>query len=296
VHNSRRSTSARLAHWAAVDGCARFEIGSVTLTRVPYFDVALDPAVVGLTSEQIDATPWAKPTWVNADGQALVGQAGWVIESQGRVLLVDPCGAADAFIRSGPEAVTHQEAFLAAMRAAGFAPERVDAVVLSHLDGIGMAAAVEPDGPAGTGWGPLFPNARVVLTATELAWLDGQSAVGGLDALRALVARGIVDGVADDHRFTDEVRFERTGGHSPGHAVVHVESGGAHAMLLGHLALNPLQLTTVPHAGGHVDVAAANAWLAPFVARATESTLLVGPLWPFPGAARFTDDREIVAA
>jgi glyoxylase-like metal-dependent hydrolase (beta-lactamase superfamily II) len=275
-----------------VDGVARFELGSVRLTRVPYFDIALDPAIVGVTAAEIDAIAWARPTWANADGQALVGQAGWVIESDDQVLLVDPCGAADPFLRSGSEAVTHQDAFVAAMRAAGFAPERVDAVVLSHLDGIGMAAALEPDG----GWGALFPNARVVLTATELAWLGTRHEVGGIDA-RALTARDVVDGVADDHHFTDSVYFERTGGHSPGHAVVHVESGGAHAVLLGHLALNPIQLATLPHASGHVDVAAANAWFTPFVARAAhDSSLLVGPLWPFPGAARITVEGVVAPA
>jgi glyoxylase-like metal-dependent hydrolase (beta-lactamase superfamily II) len=275
-----------------VNEIARYELGDVTLTRVPYFDVALGPEVVGLTPAQVDAIAWSRPTWVNADGQALVGVAGWVVESQGRVLLVDPCGAADGFIRSGPEAIGHQDAFVAAMRGAGFAPERVDAVVLSHLDGIGMAAASEPGG----GWGPLFPNARVVLTAAELAWLAGETEVGGLDALRVLIAGGLVDGVDDDHRFTDEVRFERTGGHSPGHAVIHVESAGAHAVLLGHLALSPLRLATLPHTG-HIDDATANAWLAPFVERAAaEALLLVGPLWPFPGAARFTADCVVVAA
>jgi glyoxylase-like metal-dependent hydrolase (beta-lactamase superfamily II) len=275
-----------------VDEVFRYEVGAVTLTRVLYFDVALDPAAVSLTPAQIDAIAWARPTWVDGDGQALVGVAGWGVESQGRVLLVDPCGAADAFIRTGPEAITHQDAFLAAMRGAGFPPERVDAVVLSHLDGIGMAAAVEPDG----GWGLLFPNARVVLTATELAWLEGETTVGGLDALRALIAREVVDGVDDEHRFTDEVWFERTGGHSPGHAVMHVESAGAHAVLLGHLALNPLQLATRPHTG-HVDDAAVNAWFEPFVARAAqEPILLIGPLWPSPGAARFTADGTVAAA
>ena len=272
----------------------RYEIGSVTLTRVPYFDVALDPAVVGLTAADIDAIEWARPTWVDADGQPLVGQVGWVIESDGRVLLVDPCGASDPFLRTGPEAITHQDAFVAAMRAAGFAPERVDSVVLSHLDGIGMAAAAQPDGT----WGPLFPNARVVLTAHELAWLEQQTDVGGLDALRALIAQGLVDGVADDHHFTDAVRFERTGGHTPGHAVVHVESGGAHAVLLGHLALSPLNLRGLPYKGGQVDVAEANAWLVPFIARSwkTDDTLLIGPLWPAPGAARITRPGFVVPA
>ena len=89
---------------------------------------------------------------------------------------------------------------LAALRAAGFPPERVDVVVLSHLDGIGMTAVVTPDG----GWAPAFPNARVVMTAAELEWLAGGSelavSTGGHDALDALIAQGVVDGVDDGHR------------------------------------------------------------------------------------------------
>ena len=147
-----------------MDAVAGFRVGEVELTRVPYFDVALDAAVVGLTAEQIESVEWATPSWASADGQVLIGQAVWVVESQGRVIVVDPCGAADQFLREGKEAIGHQEAALGALRDAGFPPERVDVVVLSHLDGIGMAAVVAPDG----GWAPAFPNARIVMMAAEL--------------------------------------------------------------------------------------------------------------------------------
>jgi len=102
---------------------AKFEVGAATLTRVPYFDVALDPAAASLTPEQVvELSEWSVPSWATAEGELLVGQAVWVIESEGRVIVVDPCGAADPFIRTGPEAIGHQDAVLSAMTSAGFPP------------------------------------------------------------------------------------------------------------------------------------------------------------------------------
>ena len=140
-----------------------FDLGGTRLTRVPYFDIALGPEVAGLTGAEVAAIPWAVPVWADDDQQVIVGQAVWVIEAGDRVLVVDPCGAADTFLRSGADAVTHQDAVGAALTAAGFAPDRVDAVILSHLDGIGMAAAVDADGA----WTPFFPRARGSLSAPQ---------------------------------------------------------------------------------------------------------------------------------
>ena len=72
--------SARRMHWdcwagppggcntGAVDAVAGFRVGEVELTRVPYFDVALDAAVVSLTAEQIRSLDWATPSWATPDG------------------------------------------------------------------------------------------------------------------------------------------------------------------------------------------------------------------------------------
>jgi glyoxylase-like metal-dependent hydrolase (beta-lactamase superfamily II) len=273
---------------------ARFEVGAATLTRVPYFDVALDPAVANLTPEQVAAlSEWGTPTWATAEGEVLIGQAIWVIESEGRLIVVDPCGAADPFIRSGPEAVGHQDAVLSAMTAAGYPPESVDVVALSHLDGIGLTAVVDDDGR----WSPAFPEARIVLTSTELDFLAARDDVGGLEQLNDLIAQGAVDGVADGHRFTTEVAIRRTGGHSPGHAVIVVDSRDERAVLIGHLAISPLN-TAVPTApDAHVDADLAQIALDDLIASAAgDGSLVIGPLWPHPGAGQVTGDRRIVPA
>jgi glyoxylase-like metal-dependent hydrolase (beta-lactamase superfamily II) len=271
---------------------AAFRVGGVELARVPYFDIPLDPAVVNLTVAQVAAVGWATPSWATTDGHVLVGQAVWVIVSNGQLIVVDPCGAADQFLRSGPEAIGHQEAVLGALRDAGFPPACVDVVVLSHLDGIGMAAAVAPDGS----WVPAFPNARIVMTSTELDWLRGGGQADGLDALNALIAQGVVDGVTDGHEITDEVRLELTGAHTPGHAVVRIESQSDRATFLGHLALSPLNLATRSQSSLQ-DSARATEMLDAFVAEAAaDEALLVGPLWPYPGAGYAHADGVFVAA
>jgi glyoxylase-like metal-dependent hydrolase (beta-lactamase superfamily II) len=274
---------------------AQFEIGAVGMTRVPYFDVALEPAAVTLTPEQVAAArDWAVPTWTTADDEVLVGQAVWVIESQGHVIVVDPCGASDPFLRAGPEAIAHQQAVLDAMSRAGFPPDRVDTVALSHLDGIGMTAVVDEDGR----WAPAFPDARIVLTDAELDFLANRDDVGGLEQLRALRAQGAVDGVADDHPFTDEVAFHRTGGHSPGHAVIEIGSQGERAVLVGHLAVSPLHTSTGVCEEMHLDAPAADRALNRLMEHAAVAgSLVAGPLWPFPGAGAIAeDDHRVVPA
>ena len=274
---------------------ARFEIGATTLTRVPYFDVALDPAAANLGPEHVVAlAEWGTPSWATAEGELLIGQAIWVIESEGHVIVVDPCGAADPFIRTGPEAVDHQLAVLSAMTAAGHPPESVDVVALSHLDGIGLTAVVDEDGH----WSPAFPEARIVMTSAELEFLAGCDDVGGLSILRELIEQGAVDGVRDGHALTDEVAMRITGGHSPGHALIEVDSRGERAVLLGHLAVSPLNtaVPAAPHA--HVDAVVAQAALDQLIASAADDgALVIGPLWPYPGAGQVAaGDRRIVPA
>jgi glyoxylase-like metal-dependent hydrolase (beta-lactamase superfamily II) len=273
----------------------RVQVGDIELTRVEYFDVALGPEVVNLSAEQVTALAGAVPSWATAEGQVLIGQAMWVIESAGTTMVVDPCGASDAFLRSGPEAITHQEAMLAALAAAGIEPGSVDLLVLTHLDGIGLAGVVDEAGR----WSPAFGDARIVMNHREVDFLASADASGvaGLEAFTQLVDQGAVDAVGDDHDLAPGVRLVHTGGHSVGHAVVHVASGPSRAVLIGHLAVSPLNLTAPIVATAHRDVdVAAEVIDDLLVAAAATGTIVIGPLWPHPGAGRVHPDaiRQVV--
>jgi glyoxylase-like metal-dependent hydrolase (beta-lactamase superfamily II) len=59
--------------------------------------------------------------------------------------------------------------------------------------------------------------------------------------VRPIVDAGLADLVPPDHEITDELRFEFTPGHSPGHVAVHIESNGEHAIITGDLTHHPVQ-------------------------------------------------------
>ncbi len=256
------------------------EIDHIRLTRVPYFDVPLDASVIGFTREQVTSIPWATPAWATETGQVMVGQAVWVIESDNKTVVVDPCGAADAFIRSGPEALAHQSAVVEALATRGYPVGRIDSVVLSHLDGIGMAASVDGRGK----WSPFFPNAKVLLSTSEITHIASNPEIGGAVAFSELARQGVVEGLSPPVAVAPGVIAEQVGGHSPGHLTLRIGDGG---MFLGHLAVSPLQVTTGAQPDQHVDAVTAHKALEEALRWACDhQALLIGPLWPSPGAGR----------
>jgi hypothetical protein len=275
-------------HGAVVVDVARYDLGGTTLTRVPYFDIALGAEVLGLRPEDVAAVADPDDPWTEGD-DVLVGQALWVVDAPGTRIVIDPCGASDAFLRTGPDAVAHQDAVVAALAAAGVDLESVDAVLLSHLDGIGMVASVDAEG----GWGPMFPRATVLLTHQErahLASVAGDDEVSGLSALRALEAGGVVDGIDDDAEVAPGVTIEVTGRHSPGHALIHVVGDERSATFVGHLSLTPLNLSIATPSTNHIEVDASDAVLRRVASdAAADGRLLIGPLWPWPGACTLPD-------
>lgn len=278
------SRYARFSSCAKIEnmGFSRFSIDGVRLTRVPYFDVALGPEVVGLTPADVAAIPWAVPAWATEDNRVLIGQAIWVIELAEQILVVDPCGAADAFLRTGSDAITHQRAVTEALSAAGYGVGQVDTVILSHLDGIGMAAAIDEEGA----WRPMFPRARIVLSEAELLRVRAHLETDGAEALLTLVDQGVVEAVGPHWEPATGLVMEVTGGHTPGHALVRVGDG---AVFIGHLAVSPLNVTAEMRAGSHDQVSEEQAALETELAEAAKHRwLLIGPLWPEPGAGTVT--------
>jgi hypothetical protein len=205
--------------------------------------------------------------------QVRVAAAVWIIESQGRRIVVDPVQAADGILRTGPDALVHQEAVAALLHDAGYARDSIDTVVASHIDGIGMIAWRSEDT-----WTPFFPNAEVLLSRREYDAIvhDDAYAPQGGDALLALDALGVVRPVGDEHAITADVALRWTGVHTPGHQVV--EIGGGAATMVGHLALSPLEFVRPP--------------TGELAALRDRSALLIGPLWPAPGAGHWDGAAE----
>jgi glyoxylase-like metal-dependent hydrolase (beta-lactamase superfamily II) len=265
------------------------QVGDVALRRVTYAEVTAPPDRAGLTPEQVRAVPWADPTWA-ADGEIRVGVAAWVIERDDERIVVEPANVADEILRTDEDAATHQEGFAAALAAAGVTRDNVTAVVSTHLDGIGMLAWREDDGR----WTPFFREASIHLSQRELDGIDdGTHAPSRTDVLAELRAQGAVTGVRDDrYELADGVVLEHTGGHSPGHQVVRIGRGAPEeqAVVVGHLAVTPMHLVTGICPQQHPDPQRADDVLT---ALRAEGGILIGPLWPTPGAGRFVDGRLV---
>lgn len=259
----------------------------VTLTRVGYADVSVPAEAVGLAAGEIASIDWARPVWADGE-QARAGAAVWIVEHGDVRIAVDPAQAADDILRNDQDAAVHQEAFAALVAGAGFARETITHVVASHLEGAGMMAWRNDDGS----WVPFFPNAPILVTQTEIDdWDAGAQTPARPEVLAQLRAQGALQPVADAHDVTPAVRLERSGGHCPGHQIVRVHSDGrSDAVMVGHLAVTALHLATGPNTVENRD--APGAWTTLSELR-DSGTILVGPLWPAPGAGRWTGERFV---
>jgi glyoxylase-like metal-dependent hydrolase (beta-lactamase superfamily II) len=260
-------------------------VGRLVLTRVGYVDVNIDPAIAGLTPAQIAGVPWAEPVWAQGD-ELRAGAAVWVIDDGSARIAVDPAQAADEILR-GADAAVHQEAFANILTAAGMPRETFTHAICTHMEGIGMWAWKEADGS----WSPFFPNAAIAVAQRELDAIDaGEHPSPVHPAFAELRARGVLRPISSGEHVSEHVSVEHVGAHTPGHLFVRVASEGAQAVMLGHLAVNALHLVTGPCPQQHPRPDEAQARIDRLL---DEDAILIGPLWPAPGAGRW-NGRELV--
>ena len=263
-------------------------VGDTTATRVLYADAAIDVEPTGLTVDDLRSVPWREPLWADGD-QVRAAACAWVVSNDTGTIVIDPAGNIDEILHDPAATQQHQDGFRAAFARAHIDIESVDAVVLSHIESVGMTAVRDQTGT----WAPFFPNSRVLLSDRALSSFDRSSA-GDLvfDAFNALIECDLVDTFADGEEVLPTVRAEWTGAHNPGHTAFHVGTADAPALtFVGHLAVTPLHLATGPCPAQHPEPERAWEWLQGV---AQTGRWLAGPLWPSPGALRW-DGSTFVA-
>ncbi len=220
----------------------KWRIGDVRVTQIVELTTAsLGPYLLPqATPEVVSSLPWLKP-FLDDDGKLVLSMHALVVESRGQTILVDTCIGNDK-PRSYPRWNLMQTDFLDRFQAAGFALDRVDTVLCTHMhvDHVGWNTRLVEDR-----WQPTFNNARYLFAEDEWAyWKNEPQEYGPVieDSVQPVFDAGLADLVRPDHRVTDEVWLEPTPGHTPGHVSVHINSRGEEAVITGDMIHHPCQI------------------------------------------------------
>ncbi|MGW7351663.1 MBL fold metallo-hydrolase [Streptomyces sp. NPDC054784] len=275
-------------------------VGDLTVHRVD--EIALPPAtgpwlLPGATPDVVAGQRWLRPDFADADGVLRLASHSFAVTVGGVRVLVDT-GIGNGKARANPAWHDLDTDYLRRLTAAGFPPDSVDLVVLTHLhaDHVGWNTR-ERDG----GWQPTFRNARHLTSRTEREFwagyaMDEARAQMFRDSVLPLEAAGLLDLVdvpAAGVEVVPGLRLVPTPGHTPGHLAVELVSGTEKALVTGDCVHHPVQFAH-PSLGACVDIdpALAEATRRRLLgALADTGTLVLGTHFAPPTAGRVVTDR-----
>lgn len=224
----------------------QWKIGHVRITKVVEREESWDGTMLlpNATPENLKKeADWLYPTFVDDAGKITLSIHSLIVESQGKRIVVDTCVGNDKKRDAFPAWTNLQSPFLQTLADAGSARESVDRVVCTHLhlDHVGWNTMLEKGK-----WVPTFPNAKYLIGGTEwdfFSKMDDDFHKGPVeDSVRPIVDDGLAHLIDENHRITDEVWFESTPGHTPGHMSVRISSGGQEAVITGDMMHHPIQI------------------------------------------------------
>jgi glyoxylase-like metal-dependent hydrolase (beta-lactamase superfamily II) len=284
----------------AVENIRHWRIGDVEVARiveVNAFEDDISMLLPDATAQFVQQFGWLRPHFATADGRMILSFQAFVLRSRGKSVMIDTCIGAD---RKREYAVfcNLQTTFLEDLRAAGFPPEEINAVLCTHLhfDHVGWNTRL-----VGGKWVPTFPQARYLFGRREwqhwqhLRDTDGYHHMDHLvDSIDPVMQAGLVDFIDPDFQITDEVSLIPTPGHTPGHVSVLIRSRGHEAVITGDLMHHPIQLA-VPATHGNFDMDKEQGARSrvEFVDRfANRPALIIGSHFSDPSAGHIVSDGK----
>ncbi len=270
-------------------------VGDTTVHRI---DETLLPPATGpwllprATPDVVTREDWLYPDFADRDGVLRLGSHSFALSTGGLRVLVDT-GIGNGKTRANPAWHDLRTDYLERLTAAGFPPDEVDLVILTHLhtDHVGWNTR-HVDGA----WVPTFPHARYVVSRAERDFWDGYAMDEPRrqmfrDSVRPVEDAGLLDAVhvpADGVGIAPGLRLLPTPGHTPGHVAVRVGGAEAGALITGDCVHHPVQLAH-PALGSCVDIdpaAAESTRRALLASLAGTDTLVLGTHFPPPTAGR----------
>ena len=168
-------------------------------------------------------------TVIDADGLAAIGVNSLYAEVGDARLVIDPATFAPGETLPRARLVAHAgiDASLAEL---GVDPASVTHVLVTHLHSDHLNGFTRADGA------PRFPNARHVVPRLDReAYAGDEELAPYLDAVALELAE-------PDQAVSDRVRFIHTGGESPGHQAVAIDTGAGRLVYLGDLVHFPAEV------------------------------------------------------
>ncbi|MGW7069301.1 MBL fold metallo-hydrolase [Streptomyces sp. NPDC054855] len=276
-------------------------VGDLTVHRVD--EVHLPPQtgpwlLPGATPEIVARSPWLQPDFADEQRVLRLASHSFAVEVDGLRVLVDT-GIGNGKQRANPAWDNLDSDYLTRLTQAGFSPETVDLVVLTHLhtDHVGWNTRAEGDD-----WVPTFPNARYVTARSEWDYwagvdMDEPRRQMFRDSVHPIEEAGLLDLVdvpAGGADIAQGVRLRPTPGHTPGQVAVELRSHGESALITGDCIHHPVQLTH-PDLGSCVDIdpaAAARTRHQLLGELSGTSTLLLGSHFPPPTAGHVITEGD----
>lgn len=186
------------------------------------------------------------------------------------------------------------------MRAAGIDPADIDIVAITHTHPDHVWGLVDPDGV------PVYPNARIALSREDFDhWTDlsrvagapnkhmADHYIGAHKNLMPYADAGRIDWVTDGSEVVPGVAAIATPGHSPGHLVYRVTSGGESMIVWGDLCHHNVLLLRRPEWAFQFDydkaAATAQRWRVYDLVESARDKVLAYH-FPFPGLGHVRRD------
>ena len=238
-------------------------LGDVKISRLIEWDGPFAPVGVLFPSMPNDLwqehESWLAPDFMDADtGVYRAYMQTWVLQTADRTVVVDTGIGND---KERAEGLFHRRDgdFLGQLEAVGVRPEDVDTVVNTHLhiDHIGWNTTL-----SNGEWVPTFPNAQYVINKAEYDYwnpVNGNARKSDFGSVEDFHA-GFADSVlpvhqagqavlwtGETHRIDANLTLELAPGHTPGSAVLRLESGTDRALFVGDLIHTPLQVLEPDH-------------------------------------------------